>query len=251
MKTVLKYTCISNIGKKRRINQDNYICDGDYMQIGSKESVIPVRCVPLKARRRCLLGVFDGMGGEECGEIASLIAAECAVKRQAGKDMKADLLELCRISNEAICDYADKNGIGTMGTTAAILDFSKNRIEMCNIGDSKVFRLSDGGLTQISVDHYSIAPYGQKPPLSQNLGISPMEMVIEPYICTVQYKKGDIFLICSDGLTDMVDNETIKMILKTQPIESASKSLLSEALDNGGKDNITIILSVVEKKLWD
>ena len=69
-----------------------------------------------------------------------------------------------------------------MGTTAAILAFTGNGVTLCNIGDSKIFRFCDGELEQISKDHVTVAAYGVKPPLSQNLGISPTELIIDPYL---------------------------------------------------------------------
>ena len=84
------------------------------------------------------------------------------------------------------------------------------------------------------------------PPLSQNLGIPPDLFVIEPHVARVKYNIGDIFLLCSDGLTDMVDLSSIKEILSRIPFEKATESLVDAALSNGGKDNITVILCRIE-----
>ena len=189
-----------------------------------------------------MFGVFDGMGGEEQGEMASLIAAKDASKIQFGKDITQDLKKYCMTANESICQYADDNMIFSMGTTAAILVFAKKEIVLCNIGDSKVFRISDKKIEQISFDHVAISVFGKKPPLSQNLGIPPDELKIEPYLSTGKYHDGDLYLICSDGLTDMVETDTIAQIATNKPFEDAAKSLLETALKNGGKDNITLVL---------
>ena len=195
-----------------------------------------------------LFGVFDGMGGEEQGEVAALIAAKCASKLYIGNQSSVDLVEFCKQANKKICDYATKNNIVSMGTTAALLLFSEKDIFLCNIGDSKIFRYSNGELEQISVDHYAVAAHGLKPPLSQNLGIPAAEMIIEPYVAKGKYNSGDIYLICSDGLTDMVSNEIISEVLKKHEFEPAASKLLELALENGGKDNITLILCKVERK---
>ena len=87
-----------------------------------------------------------------------------------------------------------------------------------------------------------------KPPLSQNLGIPPNELVIDPYLARGAYNDGDVYLICSDGLTDMVSTEEITQVLISEPIEEAITLLLDKALANGGKDNTTIILIKIERQ---
>ena len=135
-----------------------------------------------------------------------------------------------------------------MGTTAAMLVFADKEIALCNIGDSKIFRLYDGSLEQISKDHVGVSAFGVKPPLSQNLGIPPSELVIAPYFARGAYNDGDVYLICSDGLTDMVSVEEITEVLVSKPIEEAITLLLDKALANGGKDNTTIILCKIERQ---
>ncbi|MCD8157265.1 MAG: hypothetical protein LUD53_07575, partial [Clostridiales bacterium] len=121
-------------------------------------------------------------------------------------------------------------------------------VAICNIGDSRIFRLSKGQMEQLSMDHVGVAPYGRKPPLSQNLGIPPTEMLIEPYAATAAYREGDIYLICSDGLTDMLSTNQIAQVLGQYPIETAAGCLLEKALERGGRDNITIILCRTEAR---
>ena len=134
-----------------------------------------------------------------------------------------------------------------MGTTAAILKFAKDRIYLCNIGDSKIFRFSKGTLQQLSFDHVCPSESQEKPPLSQNLGIPESETVISPYIATADYQVGDLYLICSDGLTDMVTLSEIEDLFISEK-EHAAEPLLRLALENGGRDNITLILLHVKKK---
>jgi protein phosphatase len=83
----------------------------------------------------------------------------------------------------------------------------------------------------------------RKPGLTQFLGINPQEMLLEPYIQKISLRQGDIFLICSDGLTDMVSEQQIAKILQTEEsVKEQCLHLRDEALENGGKDNITIIV---------
>lgn len=243
----IEYSCISHIGNVRKINQDNFICNGEYMETNAE----PLNHEVYKtanAKPPILFGVFDGMGGEECGEVASYIAAKKAAETKLTSKSVSLLTEYCQNANTAICEYAKENLVSSMGTTAAMLLFSRDEITLCNIGDSKVFRLSDGVITQISIDHVVVSVFGKKAPLSQNLGIPPTELIIEPYLSQGGYKQGDKYLICSDGLTDMLSTEEIRELWTNNPQKEAAKKLVDQALKNGGKDNITIILLEIKQK---
>lgn len=245
----IHYSCLSHIGNVRSINQDNFICDGRYMNMSDIPIEFPL-CGTKISQDISVFGIFDGMGGEECGEIASYIASKAASDIEIGKDVIADLSKFCHKANNDICDYATMHEISTMGTTAAMLVFAEKEVVLCNIGDSKIFRLCKGTLEQISVDHVAVAAFGVKPPLSQNLGIPPSELVIDPYFARGSYNDGDVYLICSDGLTDMVTNEEIsKVLTSTGVLNKAIEILLEKALTNGGRDNITIVLCKIERDL--
>lgn len=275
MSYAIPYTCISHIGRCRRMNQDNFICAGQYMDLGDEYGLatwdpasdpLPDPCVVksgLTSDEPALLGIFDGMGGEECGEMAALLAAKEAAGTPLGGDLEETLTSLCQRANVRICRFADQNGVQVMGTTAAMLAFGPGDIALCNIGDSRIYCFSDDKLVRLSTDHVCAVPYGKKPPLSQHLGIPPTEMLIEPYTSKQDYREGDIYLICSDGLTDMVPPEEITEILGSivsqadgsefrtmrravkaagDSLEAAARRLLERALANGGKDNITILV---------
>ena len=240
------FSCITHKGNCRSINQDNFICDGQCIEYDTLE-IKSLLKGKVASKKPSLFGVFDGMGGEECGEIASYIAAKEALATTYNKNSVLTFEDICKRANEKICTYARENKISTMGTTAAMLLFTKKEITLCNIGDSKVFRFSNNKLEQISKDHIVISAYGTKPPLSQNLGIPPEQSLIEPYLSQGIYKNGDKFLICSDGLTDMLTNDEIKELLKNCRIEDATLGLLNRALEHGGKDNVTVILLEVNQ----
>ena len=243
----ISYWCVTHIGNVRSVNQDNYICDGRYMKPEDEPMDAPL-VGTLSSLTPALLGVFDGMGGEERGEVASYIAAKNAASVKIGAQPLDDLSNYCLQTNADICQYIEQQGISSMGTTAAMLAFDKEGITLCNIGDSKVLRFSKNGPEQISFDHVAACPFGKKPPLSQNLGIPPTEMIIDPYFARGTYRDGDTYLICSDGLTDMLSPEAIQKILRTAPEpEAASLEMLQKALLNGGKDNVTFILCQIEK----
>lgn len=243
----IHYSCLSHVGNVRNVNQDNFICDRRYMENDETSIEFPI-CGTKTSKDISVFGIFDGMGGEECGEIASYIASKAASDIKIGKDATTALSQFCQKANLDICDYATLHEISSMGTTAAMLVFTEKEVALCNIGDTKIFRLCDRRLEQISMDHVAVAAFGVKPPLSQNLGIPPNELVIEPYLAHGPYNDGDVYLICSDGLTDMVTVEEITEVLNSNSIETAATALLDKALAAGGKDNTTIILCKIERQ---
>lgn len=248
----IQYTCFSHIGKIRRNNEDNFICLSRYMDYDNHGTDQPVAGSFLSDQPR-LVGVFDGMGGEELGEMASFLAAETAAMFSFEGNPEEALMDFCRFANERICQYADANNVVSMGTTAAVLLFRSDGVRLCNVGDSRIYLYSRKKLTQISVDHVVPMAGRRKPPLSQNLGIPEDELVIEPYIAFRRYRAGDTFLICSDGLTDMVPEEEIAEILKSSSHRKAARQLRDRALENGGRDNVTVLVCRTEKKhgrLW-
>lgn len=249
MKYTIQYMCLTHPGLCRGMNQDNVIFGRQYLPLPGAGSLpeFPVTGetagdVPI------LFGVFDGMGGEACGEIASYLAARTAADSPLTGPPLEELEGLCAAANDAICAYSDSHGVGSMGTTAALLLFSGAGVSLCNIGDSKIFLYSGGQLKQISQDHISAGPFGRKPPLSQNLGIPPTELLIRPYYARGEYHDGDLYLLCSDGLTDMVPTEEISGILTRTPFPDLADTLLQRALDEGGKDNITLILCRIQRE---
>lgn len=243
----IHYACLSHIGNVRSTNQDNFICDRCYMGIDTATIEFPL-CGTKISKDTSVFGIFDGMGGEECGEVASYIASKIASTIDIGKEVTADLSRFCHKANAEICNYAALHDVSAMGTTAAMLVFAKKEVVLCNIGDSKIFHLYDGRLEQISQDHVTVSVFGLKPPLSQNLGIPPNELIIDPYLARGAYNDGDVYLMCSDGLTDMVSVAEIAEAITSKSVKEAITLLLDKALANGGKDNITIILCKIERQ---
>lgn len=246
MSYVIKYYYTSHIGKCRKTNQDNLYCNGKYLNYDNCGTDGIIEGV-LSPSSQTLFAVFDGMGGEECGEMAAYLAARELSDFQFKKNEKQDFEDFCKSANAKICNYTNEHKLTSMGTTAAILKFAKDHIGLCNVGDSKIFQFSEGKLQQISYDHVGISVFGRKPPLSQNLGIPESELIISPYVATGEYHNGDIYLICSDGLTDMLTVPDIEKILCEGKGPVAAEQLLKQTLDNGGKDNITFILIHIEK----
>lgn len=252
MSLQVSYGCVSHPGRRRRTNQDNFICDGRWMgRDQTKSGAFYLGTAALD--RAVLFGVFDGMGGGEYGEQASLLAAGRAACTPMDRPPRKVLEEICIQANREICSFAASRRLDTCGTTAAMLLFGQGQVTLCNLGDSKIFRVADHRLCQISQDHVMPAPFGHKPPLLQYLGIPPEEMHLCPTYGAWPCCAGDRYLICSDGLTDMLSAEEIGAVVR-QPLEQALRNLLQQALERGGRDNITMILLDVckpEQGFWE
>lgn len=250
MSIIIEAACMSNIGRIRSNNEDNLYFDGKIMSISSGAAQ---KAISLPLNKWICFAVFDGMGGEEDGEVASHTAAETMKNFLDGREDervdKETFAQLCLDMNSAVCDKSMGLECGRMGTTFVCLGFVEDGLYVCNIGDSRAFALRNNEIEQISLDHtdqallISVENKSRKPRLTQHLGVFSDEMTIEPYINKIDYKVGDRFLICSDGLTDMVAIEMISEIMaESEDMRASAKILMAAALEGGGKDNITMIV---------
>lgn len=242
MPYLIRYSGVSHIGHRRCENQDNFICDEHILKQGTPFS--PVVCGNVKPCSNAVFGVFDGMGGLSCGGAAAQIAAREAAILRLSHDPVESLRNYCTTVNKEVCGYGASNHLTGIGTTAALLVFTSKEICLCNMGDTKIFRISKGKIEQISKDHIAQYP-GDRHYLTQYLGLTD-KISPSPYLARGRYGWGDQYLICSDGLTDMVPVKDFLQIIRNNNFQYIVPKLLQEALQRGGKDNITIILCKVE-----
>jgi len=249
MNYIIEYAVYCHKGHVRDKNQDNFWCVGTFLE-ATNEGILSPIIGKVKLKDRPTFAVFDGMGGEQQGEQAAYIAAKTFDNFQKHNPSMGNLLiQSCDVMNKAICDFTYTQPFGSTGTTAAILAFDKCGVSACNIGDSRIYRLSNGILSQISCDHIDSSIKGRKPPLAQNLGIPVTDFQIEPHIASCCYYAGDKYIICSDGLTDMLsDNEIGNILASYRNVAHCGQLLMQSALNAGGHDNITIILCEVKKQ---
>ena len=240
------YTC--HIGKIRNNNEDNFWCCGDSLE-AQNQGMSHIRSGYMKQSEYPLLAVFDGMGGESCGEMAAFLAAEaCGEHFKTAKDgIRNDpeefLNEICESMNQAICDYGRTNKINSMGTTAALLAFAEGAVYSCNLGDSRIYKSDREKFYQISQDHVLGRSLFGKAPLTQYLGMEEENLQLEPSISRQEIKIGDRFLLCSDGITDMLsDGEIADILSRDIPVAKTVEILVDRALKKGGRDNITVVL---------
>lgn len=219
----------------------------------------------------------DGMGGYQAGEVASEIAVlsiaaeltEAMVSQRPGqvdlllnKQAEAQLiLDAVKNANEAIYNISQSQPqCAGMGTTLVVGLFTNNRLLVGHIGDSRMYRLRNQRLTQITEDHSLLQEQiksglitaeqakfsANKNLVTRALGVDPeVELELNEYDVNV----GDIYLLCSDGLTDLVDDDVIQTTLSrlSSNLAGAAQVLVQMANDNGGKDNISVILVRVKK----
>ena len=235
---------LSDIGLHRPNNEDSFL----------------VHC-----EKGCFL-VADGMGGAAAGEIASRIFTETAdrIVRPFEHRTEEQAVELIKKiffdANEKIRDHVQStpnhNG---MGCTADLLLFHHYQgFTLGHIGDSRTYRQRDGHLTLLTRDHSLIQDHVDQGLISKaearhhrlrnviNKAVGVNEK-LELDIIRGPYFKGDLFLLCSDGLTDMICDEDIeKILLEQESLSNSAKLLVEQAKAGGGRDNITVILVRVE-----
>lgn len=231
----------SDVGMIRSGNEDNFFADAN--------------------ERRGVFVVADGMGGHAAGEVASEMAVQIVARHLLAltsvRDENASetLAQSMRDANRAIYDRmlaeVDKQG---MGTTASVLVLSDNQFLIGQIGDSRIYLLRDGGLTQLTKDHSYVQeqvdaglltpeqaryhPYSNV--ITRCVGASE---TVEADIYAGEMRAGDVFLLASDGLTGMVDDRRLQqMLLARAGPGRIVDALIAEANGRGGLDNITAIV---------
>lgn len=257
-----------NKGNIRDNNEDNFYFNGFFLS--EKERDSPISLEDVSNNDILVYAVFDGMGGEALGEEASLIAASTMkeyhnkIVLEKRNNIEKHVRAFINKTNERICKKVIDSGETRIGTTMASLFIENDTAKICNIGDSRVYMLRNGEITQISEDHTHVQRlinlgviskkdaknHKDRNKLTRYLGVLKKERTIEAYHApSIQIYKGDKFLICSDGLTDMLDDEEIKHILKQKKSEEKiCNDLVEKALQHGGNDNITAIVVCAKSK---
>lgn len=230
---------ITHIGTIKKQNEDNYFVNGKYM---ADSSVGTEGIADKKKRNSYTYAVCDGMGGESYGEFASLIAVT-ALAKYMQTDIRESIDRYINTANEFICDLIKKNRKIRSGSTLALLSIQKNTAAAYNIGDSRVYLCRKGDLYLLTQD--DVDPE-HKSNLTQYIGISPEEMRISVHKSEViKLKKGDVFMLCSDGLYDVIDDEDIVEFLSNDNDSATdmTKKLVAVAQENNGIDNVTVVVA--------
>ena len=242
----VKFVARSEIGHARENNEDKF----DFYEPDEE---------PLLAARGSVYLVCDGMGGHNAGQIASELAAKQflhAYYHLGGTAQEAARHAILQ-AHHYIAEMASKipSRYG-MGTTLTALILKQDEGILAHVGDSRCYRLREGVFEQLSRDHTLVARlveqgiitpeqaryHPQRNVIRQAVGVADPSEPLEPDIETFPLQAGDLYLLCSDGLTDMVDDAEIEAILRDEPPTRAAWRLVDRALANGGRDNITVAL---------
>lgn len=204
--------------------------------------------------------VCDGMGGHRAGEVASCAAVEALRRELTGAQPSPETLRAAILNvNRAVYDMAQADGAcAGMGTTLTVLWWGDDKVLMGHVGDSRLYRYAGGELKQLTHDHTYVQELVDFGEITQSQArVHPRRNLITRAIGTrpsvevdtagFERAQGTAYLLCSDGLTNMLEDEQILDILNRNAPERALSELLEGALAHGGTDNITAILALDEE----
>jgi PPM family protein phosphatase len=230
---------ITDTGRKRRRNEDAYVCEPP------------------------LFAIADGMGGAQAGEVASRLAA-AALKESGAKTLGGEqrIFDLIQEANRRVYDRSstDPNTSG-MGTTITVALVENGNVAFGHVGDSRAYLIRDGRMEQVTEDHSLVnellksgklspeeaVAHPQRSVITRALGTDPD---VDADTFTIEANAGDVFLLCSDGLTDMVgEREILELVERNRgDIDAALKALVKAANRSGGEDNITVVAFEIAEK---
>ncbi|MDQ3986804.1 MAG: Stp1/IreP family PP2C-type Ser/Thr phosphatase [Actinomycetota bacterium] len=229
----------TDVGQIREANEDSYLVEGP------------------------LFVVADGMGGHIAGDVASSTAVEVIANRssEASAENPQTLAGIVRGANNAIFEKAASDpAFHGMGTTCTLVLLDENRAHIAHVGDSRAYLLREDSLRQVTEDHTLVARmvkegrlraedaerHPQRSIITRALGV---DADVEVDLTTLDLKDGDRIMLCSDGLSSMIDNDTIAGVLRSEEDpQSAADSLVDLANRAGGEDNVTVVVIDVTEK---
>ena len=223
-------TGLSHPGRKRRRNEDSWVCDPP------------------------IFAVADGMGGAKAGEIASRLAAAALGSAADGSGAER-VVSLVQEANRRVYERSSEDASASgMGTTITLALVEDGKVTFGHVGDSRAYLIRDHTIEQLTDDHSLVAELVRSGRLSpEEAEIHPQRSVItralgtDPNVdvdtFTVEPQVGDLFLICSDGLTSMIDDEVIREVVERRRdnLDAAARELVEKANRSGGEDNITVV----------
>lgn len=248
---------VTDVGRERDNNEDNFFLNsGTYNHdmcdhMSCSESFV--------LSRRAVYAVYDGMGGESYGEVAACTASSMMVEMQKSISQSDDSQVMDRVQdyaaavNDRLIDIMTEKSC-RMGTTVAVICIESDEVIPYNCGDSRIYYVHNGVIRQLSRDHtlaqkkFEQGIYtaeearnsGENHMLTRFLGAGRNGNGIKVYegerICP---ERGDMFILCSDGLSDMCTDSEIAYVVSLEG--NPAESLVNEALKNGGNDNVTVM----------
>ena len=243
----MKSYSITDVGQKRTVNQDFVFT-----------SETPVGNLPN------LFVVADGMGGHKAGDFASSYAVEVLLST-IREDENSNPVKIIRAAIEnantqLLREASDNETMSGMGTTMVLVTIVGHYAYVANVGDSRLYLVDENKISQITKDHSLVEEMVRMGEISRDDARNhPDKNIITRALGAgrdvdvdffdVRLTPGDILLLCSDGLSNMVPDEDIRqVILTSETLEEAGRRLVSMANDNGGRDNIAVVLVEPETK---
>lgn len=245
----LKISASSNVGCVRILNEDMLLVGQQFVRDDDLTDV-----ADLEGTDRYLVALADGMGGHNSGDVASsdvlhnlqYFFSDLPVGLKAG-DFNEVFFEWLQSINKAI-DSKGRADVRyyNMGTTLVTLTYYDKEFYWMNCGDSRIYRFHDGVLNQLSTDHSLNTLMGRTEHsniITNCIGGGCKTSFIDIVNCTADVQPGDTFMLCSDGLSDMVPDKELQRMLN----EGAdAASLCQAAVDAGGYDNVTVCVIKIE-----
>ncbi len=243
----LIYSSVSDIGNIRKLNEDDFFVDKEHEK---------------------LFIVADGMGGHKAGDVASRMAInivknhyyEKVNEDMTLKEIETELLKGIDLANKSIISASDKfEHLQNMGTTINLVFISDNKILFINVGDSRSYVIVHNELRQMTVDHSLVEELLKTGKINEEEAYNhPQRNIITSCLGAKLDYKVDIYyldaedkmkiLLCTDGLSNLLMKDEINEIIKNNEIEQAVQLLVNSAKENGGFDNITLILIDLQEK---
>ena len=222
---------ITDTGRRRRRNEDAYVCEPP------------------------LFAIADGMGGAQAGEVASRLAAAALKESGAETGGEERIYDLIQEANRRVYDRSSTDpSTSGMGTTITVALVEDGNVAFGHVGDSRAYLIRDRRMEQITEDHSLVnelmksgklsreeaEAHPQRSVITRALGTDP-DVDVDTF--TIEAQSGDVFLLCSDGLTDMVGEDEILELVdgNRADIDAALKTLVKAANRHGGEDNITVV----------
>lgn len=243
----MKSYSITDVGQKRTVNQDFVFT-----------SETPVGNLPN------LFVVADGMGGHKAGDFASSYAVEVLLST-IREDENSNPVKIIRAAIEnantqLLREASDNETMSGMGTTMVLVTIVGHYAYVANVGDSRLYLVDENKISQITKDHSLVEEMVRMGEISRDDARNhPDKNIITRALGAgrdvdvdffdIRLTPGDILLLCSDGLSNMVPDEDIRQVIRTsETLEETGRRLVSMAKDNGGRDNIAVVLVEPETK---
>ncbi|MBE6758523.1 MAG: serine/threonine-protein phosphatase [Ruminococcaceae bacterium] len=263
----LRAAAAVSMGLQREEHEDNFLLDGKLLMPSQARGItadISVFELPEETYGG-LFAVFDGMGGEESGEVAAyMCACEAAALRCNLRDCSPSAERMLIRSffdstDRKVSEKARELEASCVGSTGVMLWVREDQVTAANLGDSRSYRLRDGELRRLSHDHTpsqelvdagvytqeEMDSYPRSSAVSGFFGMAHIGRSVEPLIRSrFTGDSGDVYLLCSDGLTDMLTENRIREIMTAcdRNPEDIARALVQAALDSGGEDNVTALV---------